>query len=364
MSNEALEVPMSEQPADRVPIVPDEQPATPATNFDFSLIDNPTSDPSENVGLLTVKTTNKWIDDAKRRPTPKMLFDCLWYEGELCILFADTNLGKSVLAVQIADAISKGEAIQGFRLEAPAQPVIYLDFELSDKQLEARCSNNFAEHRMFSDNFLRAEINPDSDIPDNMDFEELLNQSIEQAIANTGAKVLIVDNLTYLRHGTETAKDALPLMKSLKEWKRKFGISILALAHTPKRVLSNPITRNDLQGSKMLINFCDSAFAIGESFRDKHLRYIKQIKQRNCVSMYDSNNVVVCELTNPDNLVQFVFQDYGKEADHLRVFDDEERDNLVEQVRGMSEQGMSQRAIAKELKISPSVVNKYLKQKQ
>jgi hypothetical protein len=41
-----------------------------------------------------------------------------------------------------------------------------------------------------------------------------------------------------------------------------------------------PLSANDLQGSKMLINFCDSAFAIGKSSNDKDLRYLKQIKQR------------------------------------------------------------------------------------
>ena len=55
---------------------------------------------------------------------------------------------------------------------------------------------------------------------------------------------------------SEKAKDALPLMKHLKVLKNKYNLSILALAHTPKRDLTKPITRNDLQGSKMLINFC------------------------------------------------------------------------------------------------------------
>ena len=50
-----------------------------------------------------------------------MLFDKLWYEGEICILFADTNVGKSILAVQIGDSISRGKAIRGFEIEAKRQ---------------------------------------------------------------------------------------------------------------------------------------------------------------------------------------------------------------------------------------------------
>ena len=47
----------------------------------------------ESKGLFTVKTASRWIEQAKTRPIPKMLFGEFWFEGELCILFADTNLG-------------------------------------------------------------------------------------------------------------------------------------------------------------------------------------------------------------------------------------------------------------------------------
>ena len=73
----------------------------------------------ESKGLFTVKTASRWIEQAKTRPIPKMLFGEFWFEGELCILFADTNLGKSILAVQIGNRISRGEQIRGFRLETP-----------------------------------------------------------------------------------------------------------------------------------------------------------------------------------------------------------------------------------------------------
>lgn len=82
------------------------------------------------------KPANQWIEEARLRPIPKMLFGELWYEGELCILFADTNTGKSILAVQIADSISKGEPICNFQLEVAPQKIVYFDFELSDKQFE------------------------------------------------------------------------------------------------------------------------------------------------------------------------------------------------------------------------------------
>ena len=92
-------------------------------------------------------------------------------------------------------------------------------------------------------------------------------------------------------------------MKYLKELKTKYGLSILALAHTPKRDASKPLTRNDLQGSKMLINFCDSSFAIGESAKEHGVRYLKQIKARNTEIVYHTGNVLLANVTKKGNFL-------------------------------------------------------------
>lgn len=339
---------------------PTDQAITDNITFDFNLIDHPGNDPE--VEMFLVKEANKWLEDAKSRPIPQMLFGKLWFEHELCILFADTNLGKSILAVQIADAISRGVGTLSLPMEATAKKVLYFDFELSDKQFEARYSNNFTDHYTFSNNLIRIEINPDAEMEEGDTFEDWLTRSITAVIERENAKIVIIDNLTYLRQGTENAKDALPLMKDLKALKNKYDLSILVLAHTPKRNLSNPITRNDLQGSKMLINFCDSCFAVGESTQDKQTRYIKQIKQRNCEQVFDANNVIVCEISKNGNFLEFVFIAFGNESEHLRQFTDSDRQSLIDQVKELSGHGRSQRQISKELGISLGSVNNYLKQ--
>ena len=315
----------------------------------------------EYKGMFIVRSANDWIEQAKKRPIPKMLFDKFWFEGELCILFADTNLGKSILAVQIANSVSEGEEITGFQMEAKKQLILYFDFELSDKQFEPRYSLNFNNHYSFDEKFLRIEINPDATFSENLTFEEYLNYSLEKSISETGAKVLIIDNITYLKSETEKAKDALPLMKYLKSLKTKYNLSILVLAHTPKRDLTKPLTKNDLQGSKMLINFCDSSFAIGESQRDKNVRYLKQIKQRNTELVYDSDNVCVCQIEKPQNFLQFSFLDFGTEREHLKQLSEMEKENVINKVKELSRQGYSQRQISVEAGISLGAVNKYLR---
>ena len=321
----------------------------------------------ESKGLFTVKTAERWIAQAKTRPIPKMLFGEFWFEGELCILFADTNLGKSILAVQIGNSISRGEQIRGFKFETGKQPILYFDFELTDKQFEGRYSvkneieKKYEQHYEFDENFKRCEINSDAEIPENQTFEDYLNHSLERSIIETGAKVLIIDNLTYLKNGTETAKDALPLMKQLKALKSKYDVSVLILAHTPKRDLSKPITRNDLQGSKMLINFCDSSFSIGESHSDKNLRYLKQIKQRNTEQIYDAENVCVCQIDKPLNFLMFEFVNFGKEWEHLKQHTEKDKENLNDKVNELKQQGRSLREIGAELGISHMKVSRILK---
>ncbi len=291
------------------------------------------NDINTTIGIFDVKSANEWMEQAALRPIPKMLFSEFWYEGELCILFADTNVGKSILAVQIGNSISKGSAVPGFKLESDAQKILYFDFELTDKQFQGRYSENYSQSYDFSEHFLRVEIDVDAELPDGISFEDYLNNSIEQAIIQTGAKILIIDNITYLKHENEKAKDALPLMKLLKKLKNKYNLSLLILAHTPKRDMSKPITRNDLQGSKMLMNFCDSSFAIGESFSDKSLRYVKMIKVRSCEHIYDADNVIVCQINKPSNFLQFEFLNFDNEAKHLKVITDKDRQKLESEIR-------------------------------
>ncbi|XWN35591.1 MAG: AAA family ATPase [Roseivirga sp.] len=167
--------------------------------------------------MLKVQPVSTWLEEAKQRPIPKKLFSEFWLEGELCMLFADTNVGKSILAVQLAQSISSGEAIAGFELEATPQRVLYVDFELSDKQLEARYSAEFSDHYEFSSDFLRAELEAAVELGEEEGrFEQLLYRSLEEALERHQVQVLIIDNITYLRSETERARHALPLMKQLK----------------------------------------------------------------------------------------------------------------------------------------------------
>ena len=311
--------------------------------------------------LLKVESANAALHRAATQPVPNMLFSQCWFEQEICFLFADTGLGKSILAVQIADAITRGQALPGFRMEAQAQPVLYLDFELSDKQFQSRYSNNYQNNYPFSPHLYRLQVDRDKiDIPD--DIETSLKTDIETAVLDKGAKIIIVDNITWVKTETEKAKDALPLMKYLKGLQRTHNLSILILAHTPKIAESTPITQNDMAGSKHLMNFVDSAFALGQSHKNGRLRYLKQIKVRACEAIFTTQNVVTLQIEKQNNFTGFHVLDYGKEYDHLKPLKEVENEIRAQKIIELkrSNPALSNRQIAREVGTNAMKVTRVL----
>lgn len=317
--------------------------------------------PDDDNAPFLVKSANQWLQYEGTRPMPKKLFGEFWYERELCILFSDTNIGKSILAVQLGDSLTRAQGIAPFTFEAGQQTVLYFDFELSGKQFELRYVDEAKTPYQFSERLYRAELNPLHEVPDGFEgFEDYICHCIEDAVARLGATVLIIDNITYLRNETEKARNALPLMKQLKSLKSKYNLSILALAHTPKRDKSMPITRNDLQGSKMLINFCDSAFSIGECQQDKSMRYLKQIKQRNTEELYGDDNVVLYQIQKPGNYLHYDFLGYGREWEYLKQRNPEEMDEQQAKIIELHKQGLTLRDIGAQVGISYGKVSRII----
>lgn len=300
-------------------------------------------------GSLIGKPANQWIAEASHRETPKELFYELWYEGEMTILFATSGAGKSLLACQIGNNLST------------TGTVLYLDCELSDKQFQVRYTDAEGNLFAFNEKFIRMELNTEAERPDKMNEEEFLMSGIEQAVASTGAKILIVDNITYLRSDTEKSKDALPLMKALKQLKKKYNLSLLILAHTPKRDMTKPLTENDLFGSVMQKNFADAMFAIGVSTTDSTLRYVKQIKERSTEKIYGEDNVIVYQVERVGAFLGFVFLQYGKESDYLKQVTEPSKMELEETIYRLHEQGKSYREIAGEVHVSKSKVERLIK---
>ena len=140
---------------------------------------------TSTVGMLAIKKVNDSLSDASKMPNPVPLFLELWYQGEVSCLFSDSNLGKSIYAVQIAEEIAKRHSI------------LYLDCELSEKQFQLRYTDDATGTlHPFPERMYRAEI--DNMHLDLKDYEDRILQNIEAAALQLHCNIIVIDNLTYL----------------------------------------------------------------------------------------------------------------------------------------------------------------------
>ena len=301
-----------------------------------------------SVGMLSIKSANRTLTEASMTANPKQLYGEFWFEHEIGCLFADSNVGKSILAIQIAEDIAK-----------TGETVLYFDFELSEKQFQLRFTDEQGNLHHFPSTLYR--VQPDMNLIASIDepFEDALMRNIENAAVETKARILIIDNISILCMLMEKGEDSAALVQRLRTLKNKYGFSILIIAHTPKRNMSMPITQNDLAGSKKLFNFIDSCFAIGLSAQGGNMRYVKQVKVRNCEMRYGGDNVMVCHIEKVGTMVQFINMGTAPEHDHLRMVNREEQ---VQEARLLSASGLSLRDIASRMGVSKSTVDRMLRE--
>ena len=279
--------------------------------------------------FLIVKTADDWIDEALGQDPQKMLFGPLWFSNELNVLVGSSNVGKTILAMQIGIAIANGKGALGMDNEAGAQKVLYCDFELTAVQLALRFSDeNRKKKKTIGANFFRVEMNSDAEVPEGISPELYTAMCIERAAKERGATVIIVDNISYLKSDTEKARDVVPFMQHLNKIKKRDKLSILIVAHTPKRSGYEPMTLNDIAGSAAVGRFIDSSVGIAQSQTDEGLRYIKQLKERNTFKHYGSDNVIICDLSKDEHgVLGFSYQATESEHKHLRRQTAEDHEN-------------------------------------
>ena len=298
-------------------------------------------------GIFSVKKANDWIKDSRERPDPRSFFHGLIVEYECTVIFASSGVGKSIFVTQIAEEIAWKE------------PLLFIDLELADKQFQMRYTDPVTNQvHMFPDNFERAEIDPELIVGE--DLEEAILDSIEDS-AKRGTRFFVLDNITFACNDSEKGATAGQFMMKMIRLKKKYHLTIIVIAHTPKRRGYEPITQNDLAGSAKLINFFDAGIAIVRSARDPNLRYVKQVKVRTGEFLHDADNVIIYDVNKVDGFLKFEFREFGKEGDHLKVPTKDYETDEIQDILKLQHQGKSLREIAKDLDMSLGMVQRRLK---
>lgn len=294
-----------------------------------------------------VKSPLEWIEEDAQKGERESLWGELWYENEIACFYGDSNIGKSVYAMQIACEIAK------------KRRVLYLDYEMDEGTFRKRYSDLNGCVHTFPTNLYRAQVNPDSLLTRN--YIKDIFQHLEKLIKSHLFKVIIIDNLTYLTGGDNRGDVAAKLIYRLKQIMSKYRVSFLIVAHTKKRDLGSALSSEDLMANRRFYHFLDSAFAINRSGGEGSTLYIKQIKCRNREFCYGSDRVISGNLKRIGSFLCFEQYRVEPEAGLLRKEERSDREWVIEKVKKLHEEKKSYAEIATEVGVSRTKVCRILR---
>ncbi len=223
------------------------------------------------------------------------LFGDLWIEGELAVMFGDASAGKSILGVQIADALARGCPIPPFDDRREKGTVLYVDLDMSHEQFARRYYDDKTKRTYdFAEDFFRAGNIWDGALPNDFkDPAHYIVYSIRKELDNARPHFLIIDNLTHLRSAALSNNTAaVSLMKALRIIRYDYDISILAIVNSKSSGKRGELKLKDL-ANKAIGDLADSVFAIGSSTYGDDIRYIKHLKSRSAPIARDGSRVNV-----------------------------------------------------------------------
>ena len=293
-----------------------------------------------NTKSFRVASMNEYLEKAKLLPPLVVLYPNIVLEGDLCIIFGQSGIGKTIFAMQVAREIA-----------AKGKRVLYLDFEMSERQLALRYNTP-----NFPPTFFRAELRTDNAV-DNVLTE------IERAAVENHAEVLFIDNITALGQSLDKGMEAGTLMSSLNTLKKEHGWTLVVLNLVPKRYSgAMPLSLEAIQGSAKLNQLVDDAIGLGVSSKDHSVVYVKQCKWRNGEMELYADHVALYERTKDEvGNLGFSFRDYGSERELLATETENGQGELRSSVASLHGQGYTQQQIADRLNISQSKVSRILK---
>lgn len=269
----------------------------------------------------------------------------MWYEGEMCCLFSDTNLGKSILSVQIGNDLA----------ERFHRDVLYFDFEQSIQQFAMRYSDSGGQYHL-SDHLFRVDF---QGLKEEFDMYDLLKY-LEAMVVRHRSPFVIIDNITAVCENASSNRCVTDFFEEMKLLRRRYDLSVLVVAHTRRHSPNRPLCISDLSCSRVFGNFCDSIFAIGDAYYDRRLLYLKQLKSRSADFVADSDMVTAAHLVRIDHGVQFQFVEDMVHESRLIDRMSPERYCLYKSACNLSAEGNSLRNISKALGISKSTVQRLI----
>ncbi len=324
--------------------------------------------------ILKVHSMPAVMDMAENATPKSFLVGSLIKKEDVTLLFSGTGNGKSIFSIQMADKISRGESLFDglLRNDCGQQKVLYFDFELTLSDYKNRYIDGAGNKYPFiGDGWFDRLGNNEDDPKTFKEMASKMEQILTINVENKQPNVIFVDNITAMSNGStidpEVARRVMDLLLLLK---KRYNLTVIVLAHTPKRYdISKPILVEDLAGSSLLAIYVDSIVTIGQSKMGEKIKYIKHIKVRSGDKIHDEQNVIQVSIEKEGAFLQFktLEEPTGRETDHLvNKYDVSIDEKLIKDMVILKEDGKSLSQIKEELslKISRQYIGQLIKMYQ
>ena len=283
------------------------------------------------------------------------LWHGLWYQGEMACLFGEPNVGKTILAMQIANVLSK----RGLK-------TFYYDFENAAHQFKARYKTDKSDHNSSDGNYIVKPLNPNYSNA-KLDSRSVL-EYIKKDFTTERAPVIIIDDITHLI-GSGDQADVRYVLNTLRSWTQHFLVSILVLAHSKRRKPSSLTTIDTLAGSFEYSYAFDSIFSLtrANQYNAEHnniTHYIKHHKNRMGPVIYHDLNVITVKFGRDENNGFLQFNDFytgGNERQLLRDYGYSTNEQINKAILQYKKLSFSTREIANIVGCSQSHVSRTIR---
>ncbi|MCQ2198430.1 MAG: AAA family ATPase [Paludibacteraceae bacterium] len=254
----------------------------------------------ENYEFLTMNEAMDQVDDAYSKP----LLGPLMHQGDVVGLVAESNVGKTIFAMQLAEFWTSGKfAIEGLRNEAGAQKVCFMSAEMSDTQMKRRYSSEKGGVYRFSDSLIY--------VDKNMENEEKMKAMVKMVVKKARPDIIIIDSLCQVADSDMTKMTQVkPLIKYFKEIAKENSVTFLIILHTKKRSAvdrkKDKMDKYSLYGSSAITNMFDSLWALDQGLREP-VKILTQVKSRDGDLVFNNDNAMIMSIVKdePDNFLRF-----------------------------------------------------------
>lgn len=254
----------------------------------------------ENYEFLTMNEALDQVDDNYS----KSLLGPLMHQGDVVGLVAESNVGKTILAMQLAEFWCSGKfELEGLRNEAGPQKVAFLSAEMSDVQMKRRYSSEKGGVFKFSDNLIY--------VDKNLENEEKMKAMVKVLVKKAQPNIIIIDSLCQVADSDMTKMTQVkPLIKYFKEIAKENNVTFLIILHTKKRSAvdrrKDKMDKYSLYGSSAITNMFDALWALDQALRE-NVKIITQVKSRDGDLVYNNDNALIMSMVKdePDNFLRF-----------------------------------------------------------